>query len=308
MSDEEVIRMRQDRKPRLFGLFGYPLSHTLSPAMQEAGFGFYGWKDHYLAFELDPAHFTQAMKGLPGFLLDGFNVTVPYKERVIAFLGCLTPKARLIGAVNTVYRRGGQWIGTNTDIDGFLRSLEQDGDFRPRAKDALLLGAGGAARAVACGLASRGVRTLTLTDMIPEKARALASHFKRHFPKTRFAAVPCCESELRAALRGVHLVVNATTVGLRPGDPALIDPAWIPRAAPGRRMFFYDLIYHPSKTAFLKTAAAKGHRTSNGLGMLLYQGTAAFEHWTGQKAPVAVMRAALLKALKEREAPRAVKR
>jgi shikimate dehydrogenase len=203
--------------------------------------------------------------------------------------------------VNTVYRQGKKWAGTNTDVDGFLRSLMSDGGFRPRGCDALLLGAGGAARAVLYGLASEGIKTITVTDIMEEKAGSMVRHFQPLFPRTIFSTIPCREKELKESLIKSDLVVNATTVGLKASDPVLLKPSWIPKAKRGSQRFFYDLIYKPSKTAFLKNAAAKGHKISNGLGMLLYQGAAGFEHWTGQRAPVDVMRRALTKALKERE-------
>jgi shikimate dehydrogenase len=293
--------MKKTEELRLYGIFGYPLSHTLSPAMQEAGFEACGWKVHYLVFELELPAFRETLKGLPNFLLDGFNVTVPYKEQIIPFLDVLTPKARAIGAVNTVYRQGRKWAGTNTDVDGFLRSLMMDGGFRPRGCKVLLLGAGGAARAVLYGLASEGAKSIIVTDLMKEKAETLIRHFQPLFPRTVFATIPCLENELEESLQTADLVVNATTVGLKASDPVLLKPAWIPKAKTGRRMFFYDLIYQPSRTAFLKNAAAKGHKISNGLGMLLYQGAAGFEHWSGRKAPVEVMRRALMTALKERE-------
>lgn len=293
--------MSKKDRLRLFGIFGYPLSHTLSPSMQEAAFRFYGWKDPYLVFELSPAAFQKAMRGLRSILLDGFNVTVPYKEKVIPYLDVLTEKARLIGAVNTVYRKAGKWFGTNTDVDGFLRSLKEDGGFRPKGKRILLLGAGGAARAVTYGLAHEGAKSITITDLHEEKADAVIGHFRLIFPRTVFLKIRGEETPLRETLREADLVVNATTVGLKASDRALLAREWIPKASGKRRIFFYDLIYHPSRTRLLREAAGKGHRTSNGLGMLLYQGAYAFEYWTGQKAPVAVMKKALLKALKERE-------
>lgn len=292
---------RQQPPFQLFGLFGYPLTHTLSPAMQEAGFSAINRKAFYLAFELDRKHFREAISGLKTFLLDGFNVTVPYKEAVIPYLDELTPKARMIGAVNTVFRKGRKWAGTNTDAEGFLISLKRDALFHPRGKKILILGAGGAARAVTYALAANGAKKIILTDLYADKAQRLARHFSPLFRRVEITEMLCEPDHIADAVREADLVVNATTVGLKPSDPVLVSPARIPRAAGGKRKVFYDLVYHPSRTAFLKNAAKRGHRVSNGLGMLLYQGVRAFEIWTGEKAPVEAMRRALLKALKERE-------
>lgn len=293
--------MKRETDFRLFGIFGFPLSHTLSPAMQEAAFSALGLKAYYTVFELDLPRFHRAMKHLGCFLPEGFNVTVPYKEKVIPYLDRLTPKAKAIGAVNTVFRDRGRWAGTNTDVDGFLISLKKDARFRPRGKKVLILGAGGGARAVCYGLASEGALLVMMTDLYLEKAEKIIRDFRPLFPKTRFVKIACDAENLQKALADVHLVVNATAVGLKPSDPVLLQPSWIPKGKAKKKMLFYDLIYRPARTPFLKIAARRGHRISNGLGMLLYQGAYAFEHWTRKKAPVSVMRKALDRALKEQK-------
>ena len=140
--------MKQDPAFKLYGIFGYPLSHTLSPAMHEAAFRKLGIDANYIVLELIPEAFKKLMRKASRLSLSGFNVTVPYKETVMPFLDEVHPEARAIGAVNTVYRKGKRWIGTNTDMEGFLMALMKDGGFRPRGKRAVILGAGGAARAV----------------------------------------------------------------------------------------------------------------------------------------------------------------
>ncbi|MDD5217897.1 MAG: shikimate dehydrogenase [Candidatus Omnitrophica bacterium] len=281
-----------------FGIFGFPLGHTLSPAMQEAAFAALGLKAFYLVLELDRPHFHKVFGNIERLRLGGFNVTVPYKEEVIPYLDRLTPRARGIGAVNTVLYQGRKWIGTNTDVDGFLLSLERDGKFRPRGKKTLIFGAGGGARAVAYGLADEGARSIAITDIYPEKVGKLFKDLKPLFPKTEWITVAQNEEELKTVLRDVDLVVNATAMGLKPDDPVIIRASWIPQGSAKRRMLFYDLIYRPSVTPFLKVARRRGHRAVNGLGMLLYQGAKAFEFWTQKKAPVPVMRRVLENALK----------
>lgn len=295
---------RRNANLQLFGLLGCPLAHTLSPAMHEAGFSRLAIKAFYLVLELDEAHFRRAMAGLKTFLLEGFNVTVPYKETVIPYLTELTPKACAIGAVNTVFRKGKKWVGTNTDSDGFLMALQRDARFRPRGKRALILGAGGAARAAAYALAASGAEKIVLTDLYKQKPDRVVSDFSPVFPRTRLESIPCEPEHLKKFLRETDLVVNATTMGLKLSDPAILAPSWIPAASGGRKILFYDVIYQPFRTKFLNHAARRGHPVINGLGMLLYQGVRAFEIWTGEKAPVEAMRRGLKKALKEREKKR----
>lgn len=264
--------------------------------MQEAGFEKAGLKAYYCVCDLPPADFKKAFKGLNKFILDGFNVTVPYKQAVMPYLGRLTPEAKAVGAVNTVFREGKRWTGTNTDVYGFLTSLEKDGKFKTAGKTALVIGAGGAARAVVYGLASRKIWKIIIANRHVKRALQLARDFSKMFPKVYFEVVAldaCC---VGPAIEEADLVVNSTSVGLKSTDVPVIPAAWIPKA--GKKKLFFDLIYHVPKTSFMKTAEKKGHRTLGGLGMLLHQGTKAFEHWTGKKAPVETMRQALSAALK----------
>lgn len=296
---------------KLFGIFGCPLAHTLSPAMHEAAFRKLGIDAHYIVLELVPAAFKKLMSRSAKISLSGFNVTVPYKEVVMKYLGKVRPEARAIGAVNTVYRKGGQWVGTNTDMEGFLMALMKDGGFRPSKKRALVLGAGGAARAVVYGLSREGVQEILIADCFPEKARKIAKDMRKFFPRVIYQTATAGTPEVKEALQKADVIINATPLGLKPQDPLVVPEVWIPRAgkthgASGMRAsqkercgskFFMDLIYNPAVTPFLKAAKQKGHRTLNGLGMLLYQGARALEHWTGRRAPVSVMRQALLEAL-----------
>lgn len=283
--------------PRLFGIFGHPLDHTLSPAMQEAAFEQIGWKAHYLVFDLSLQGFRKAMTGLSRFPVEGFNLTVPYKQTVISYLKTLTPEAKAVGAVNTVFRKGRGWAGTNTDVHGFLTSLQKEGKFDPSGKNSLVLGAGGASRAVVYGLASRRAKKIRIAARRKNRAGILARDFHRLFPKTVFEVLDWSPEALKQGMLDSGLVVNATSAGLKNENPV---PARVIPAARENKALFFDLIYDPSPTPFLKAAAQKGHRTLGGLGMLLFQGAKAFELWTGKKAPAGIMRKALEKALKER--------
>lgn len=289
----------QDKTFKLYGIFGYPLSHTLSPAMHEAAFRKLGIDARYIVLESTPADFKKLMRRASELSLSGFNVTVPYKEMVMEDLDGIRPEARAIGAVNTVFKQGKRWVGTNTDMEGFLRAIMEEGGFRPSGKKAVILGAGGAARAVVYGLSRGGIREVLIADCFPQKARKIAGDMKKLFRRVTYRAVLAGIPEVKEALQKADIIINATPIGLGPQDPELVPEEWIPRAG-AKKIFFMDLIYNPAVTPFLKIARKKGHRTLNGLGMLLYQGARALELWTGRKAPVSVMRRALLNALNER--------
>ncbi len=266
--------------------------------MHEAAFRKLRINGNYIALELPSAAFKKLMARSSRISLSGFNVTVPYKEVVMSYLDEVRPEARAIGAVNTVYRRGKRWVGTNTDMEGFLLTIENDGKIRLSGKRAVVLGAGGAARAVTYGLARQGAREILITDCFPEKARKIVRDMRKLFPRVVFRNALAGAGEVKEAVQKADVIINATPLGLKPRDPRVLSESWIPKAGP-RKKFFMDLIYNPDRTLFLKDAKKKGHNTLNGLGMLLYQGARALECWTGRKAPVAVMRAALLRALKE---------
>ncbi len=297
---------------QLFGIFGYPLAHTLSPDMHEAGFRALGIDANYIVLELDSAGFRDAMRYIKKSQLSGFNVTVPYKEVVLKFLDQISPEARAIGAVNTVYRKGNRWCGTNTDMEGFLITLSREGHFCPRNKKAVVLGAGGASRAVTYGLCLRGIRKLSVVDAVPGKAENIIRDFQKIFKGTECLPLRAGDPEIGSLIAQADLVVNATPLGLKKDDPLPVSAEWIPNARKkgkvlrGRTVLqkkddpklFMDLIYNPVETAFLAAAKKRGHRTLNGSSMLLYQGVRAFECWTRRKAPVSVMREALMEKIR----------
>jgi shikimate dehydrogenase len=266
--------------------------------MQECAFERTGRKAHYLVFDLGPNDFRKAMTGLSRFPVEGFNLTVPYKQTVIPFLDGVTPQARAVGAVNTVFRKGPRWIGTNTDVDGFRASLQTEGRFKPEGRSALVLGAGGAARAVIYALAGKGVRTIRIAARRKARAQKIIRDFQKNFRRVRFEILDFSAEKLKTAVRDSDLVVNATSAGLKKKDRPVVPPNILTLDL--KKILFFDLIYDPYPTAFLRAAAKKGHRTLGGLGMLLFQGARAFECWTGAKAPVRFMRQALEQAIKER--------
>lgn len=277
---------------QIVAILGFPLKHSLSPVFQQAAFDHYGLDLRYQAWEVPPAGLGEAVARLrdPGAL--GSNVTVPHKEAVIPLLDGVDDTAREIGAVNTIVKQDGALMGYNTDVAGFLRGLREEGGLDPAGKAALLLGAGGAARAVAFGLLQAGVSRLVIANRGLERGERLAAELSSRFGP-RAQAIPW--KELAAAAGGCHLIVNATTLGMLhgPGEGQTPLPAaHIPRGA-----LIYDLVYNPLETPLLREARKAGAGVVGGLTMLIYQGAAAFELWTGRPAPVDIMFQAARKAL-----------
>jgi shikimate dehydrogenase len=280
-------------------LFGYPVHHSFSPALQNAAFQIRRLNYVYLAVPVPPARLEGAVAAVAFLDLLGANVTAPHKESVLSFLDEITPESQLLGAVNTIVNNDGRLIGHNTDGSGFLRAVRETG-FDPGGETVVILGAGGAARAVVAALARCGVRELIIFNRTLARAEGLAALVR----KQGVTATACNWDELetagpraRSALARAGLIVQTTSLGMhlpttddrRPTtDMPPVPPEWI-----STNHLVYDLVYNPIETAFLKMARMAGARTANGLGMLLYQGAVAFELWTGEQAPVETMRAAL---------------
>jgi shikimate dehydrogenase len=221
----------------------------------------------------------------------GANVTVPHKEQAFALVDTLTPEAAAVGAVNTVVARDGHLLGANTDGLGFLRSLHEEADCLPRGQHAVILGAGGAARAVTVSLAEAGAEPLVIVNRTVERAQSLAEFVHRKIGASAIG-LGLDDPRMPAMVSDCALVVNTTSVGLNPSDPPPIDPNILQPGA-----LVYDLIYRPRETALLREAKRRGCRVMGGLGMLLYQGALAFELWTGHKPSEAAMRHALVTAV-----------
>lgn len=272
---------------KIFGIFGYPLKHTLSPAMQNAAFRKWGIDAAYLALELDPHSFREVAKRFRETPLRGFNVTIPYKEAVIPYLAKISPEASVIGAVNTVKRYGNEFRGFNTDVYGFRRALRETG-MRIAGKKAVILGAGGASRACVAGLYLEKAKSVSVLNagFDFERARNLKRHFSKYLKRFPVSIFRIERTALKRELEDAEVLINATSLGLKKEDPVLIRPEFLPR----KKMLVFDVIYKPAETPLLRLARLKGHRTLNGLSMLLHQGARSFEIWTGKRAPVALMR------------------
>ena len=272
---------------KLFGLVGYPIGHSLSPNMHNAAFNKLNINAAYLPFQIKPNKLREGIDALVETGVSGFNVTIPFKSKCIKYLDSVEPVAREIGAVNTVVVKSNKLIGYNTDYLGFLKSLKEDLKFSPRKKRALILGAGGAARAICFGLCKESVRSVYIYDIVDKKAEQLALSAKESFEDIEI--VSCQKKDIKDIIKGVDLVVNCTPLGMNKKDSLPIDKKLL-----HRKLKLYDIVYNPLETALVKAAKSKGIKAVGGLNMLLYQGALAFELWTGKKAPINLMRKELL--------------
>lgn len=272
-------------KTKIAGLFGYPVSHTLSPRMHNSAFNKLHLDAVYLPFSVHPSELKNAVMSIRTFGFLGINITVPHKQTVMKYLDKITDSAKLIGAVNTIVVDGKKLIGHNTDGMGFVRSIEDDCGYKLKEKTMFLLGAGGAGRAVAIQSAFSGIKKIFISDTLEARAKNL----RKSIPERCEVCLVNKKNEMYNAIQESDIIVNATPIGMHKEDSISIPAEYIPKGC-----LVYDVIYNPPKTKLLKSV--RGCRIVNGLGMLLYQGVSAFELWTGQKAPVGTMREALIHA------------
>ena len=279
------------------GLIGWPVAHSLSPRMHEAGFAALGIDGVYERWPVEPGQVGARLAQLRDERVDGANVTVPHKQAVIPHLDALTETARRLGAVNTIWREGDRLHGDNTDLPGFLAHLRAEG-VEPAGKRVLVLGAGGAARAVVAGLAQAGCAALTVLNRTVARARELeaelraadllaASDLHAPPPVSRRGPVDMRCGAFPADLArhtDAELIVQCAALGM--SDGAL---AWDPEVALRPGQVVYDLVYTPRETPLLRKATVDGARAIGGLGMLVHQGALAFTRWTGRPAPLDVM-------------------
>jgi shikimate dehydrogenase len=288
---------------RYCAVYGYPVKHSASPAMQNAGIISLGLDWRYLAFPVHPDQLREAIAGAQAMKFIGLNLTVPHKLLAVNLVDVLDASASTWGAVNTIRFEAkdvaGEWkplrefedipnelrsVGFNTDADAITRSIREDLSFELRSKRVLLLGAGGAGRVAALKLAEQSVAELFLINRTASKAEEIAREIQQRFPSVH-ASVGYPD-------QNVDLTVNATSLGLKEGDALPLETV---RFSLNRCGAVYDMIYRPAETPLLKAAKSAGCRVANGIGMLLYQGAAALEIWSGKPAPIDVMRRALEK-------------
>lgn len=277
-------------KTKLCAVIGDPIEHSMSPLIQNAAFSDAKLDYTYVAFRVKGSQLEQAIAGMRAFNIAGLNVTIPHKVSVMQYLDKLDPLAEKIGAVNTIVNQDGVLTGHNTDAGGFMQALLETG-FKPKGKNVVILGAGGAARGISFILAEHNAH-LVIFNRTRDKALELQANVKRHF-KTNVEIPPFDQENLRKLLDAADLLVNTTSVGMHPNtadtplDVRLLRPD----------LPVYDIVYNPVETALIKAARAIGAQTISGVDMLVWQGALAFEKWTGHKAPVETMRNELVKAL-----------
>jgi shikimate dehydrogenase len=282
--------MAVNYKYELVGVFGYPVAENPTCVMQEAAFAALGLQWRYLTIEVKPEALPDAVKGLRAMNFRGINLTIPHKVAVMALLDEISPDAVQIGAVNTVRRAGDRLIGENTDGKGFLRGVREEAGIDPRGSHVVVLGAGGAARAITVELALAGAAQLTVVNRSVERGKALVADLT-----ARTGANAHFEPWLKtySVGREADILVNATSIGLFPDVDAMPD---VDLAAVRSDLLVCDVVPNPPETRLVQAARGQGLKTLTGLPMLVYQGAIGFEMWTGHQAPEAVMKRALEEA------------
>lgn len=281
-------------KTRVCGIIGDPIEHTLSPVMQNAAFREMGLDYIYLPFKVAEGNLSEAIDGLRALNMAGINVTIPHKVVVMPLLDDIDGLAGYIGAVNTIVNQGGSLKGYNTDASGFYQALTAN-KIEVSKKKIVILGAGGASRAIAFILADKGAE-LTILNRSLDSAQTIAERVFQAL-RTEIKVGKLTVKNLEPVLDEADILVNTTSLGMSPDLTETPVPARLLK----KELVVFDIIYNPLKTRLIKEAEKEGARVLNGLEMLVRQGTAAFELWTGLKAPIEVMRKAARDAMEENE-------
>lgn len=269
----------------LAGVFGWPIAHSLSPLLHGHWLQATGIKGHYVPLECKPEDLASAVPALLKTGFRGFNVTAPHKESIFAFADHVTQRAKIIGAVNTLWRDGGKLYGDTTDGDGFLASLPDGCDL----SHCVIIGAGGASKAIAYALCdTRALKSLTLLNRTQQRAAAVLETLQPCFPTVEMHTQTLDQGA--NALSCATLLINCTSLGMTGQPPLEMDLS--PCADD---MVLYDTVYSPAQTPLMRAGIARGLQTVGGLGMLIEQGRPGFAHWFGALAPVTGEEQALLK-------------
>ena len=285
----------QDVDPPIrLGVFGDPVAHSLSPQMQNAALKHCKIDIQYVRFQISPDELRESLNLIRDLKFVGVNLTVPHKIAALKLVDDLEESAKSIGAVNAI-KNNGKLHGLNTDGKGFARAIREEFVVDLRDLRVMILGAGGAARAIAMQCAKENCERLVIANRTLEKGKKLADELRDFFagprvlgPVARLQAIAWDEAAFRFQIGNVDLIVNATPLGLNRSDPSPIPARLL---AP--HLMVYDTIYSERRTPFVSAAVEAGARGANGLSMLLHQGALAFETWFGREAPLDVMRAAL---------------
>lgn len=267
-------------------IIGSPVDHSKSPYMHNLAFEKLGLDYAYMAFDIKEGSLKQGVDGLRTLNVRGFNITMPHKQEVMKYLDKIEEDAKLIGAVNTVLNNNGKLIGYNTDGKGFIKSLEER-NVKYIDEKIVIIGAGGAAKAIAIELALKGVKNIVIVNRTLEKAEAISHTINKNIEGSESRSLVLDEKLLKEELKDASILINTTSVGM--GDS--IDKNIIKNEDTlDKDLFVADLIYNPVKTKFLSMAEEKGCRIMNGLDMLVYQGALVFKIWTGADMPVEVIK------------------
>jgi shikimate dehydrogenase len=284
--------MKISGKTRVCGIIGDPVEHSLSPVMHNVAFEELNLDFVYLAFRVRREESREAITSARSLDLHGLNVTMPHKNAVMRYLDEIDSTARSIGAVNTILNNDGRLLGYNTDGIGALKALEENG-ITPNGKRLVLLGAGGAGKAIAFHSAPE-VEELVILNRTPQKAKKLAEVLRKEFNK-KINGNAFSTEIMKQELRDADILVNATSVGMHPDvNQSLVSPSLLKPD-----LCVMDIIYNPIETKLAKDAKAVGAKVVSGIEMLVYQGAASFEIWTNHPAPVKVMKQAVLNKLSE---------
>ena len=278
-------------KTKVCGVIGDPIEHTMSPVMHNAAFKELGLDYLYVSFRVRKEELGKAVESIRALNIRGLNVTTPHKVAIIPFLDELDPLVERIGAVNTIVNDDGVLTGYNTDATGFLQALLDKG-VEPERKNTVILGAGGASRAISFILAERGAHLVIFNRLLElDWAEELAHRISQVSKKVR--ALELNEKNQEMMLEGADILINATSVGMSSD----VDETPVPARLLKPALIVFDIVYNPIQTRLLKEAEAAGAQTTGGLNMLVWQGAIAFEKWTGRKAPLDLMRREVIKAL-----------
>ncbi len=277
-------------KTRIYGVIGDPIEHTLSPIIQNAAFKALDLDYVFLAFKVSPNQVDKAIAGMRALEIVGLNVTMPHKEAVIKNLDQIDENAKFLNAVNTIHNKDGQLIGYNTDGIGAIKALKENGS-NPKGKKILLLGAGGSARAIAYALAKQTDELIILNRTV-SVAKKIVNLLNKTLNK-KILADSLTTQKIREHIQQSDILINATSVGMKPNS----NQSLIPKQLIKPKMTIMDIVYNPVETKLAREAKSAGAKVVSGTEMLIYQGAASFEIWTGKTAPVEVMRKAALERL-----------
>ncbi|MTI60887.1 MAG: shikimate dehydrogenase [Firmicutes bacterium] len=270
-------------KTTLLGLIGYPIGHSYSPLLHNSALRRLGLNYVYLAFSVKPGELADAVAGIRSLNIRGVNVTIPYKEEIISLLDKIDPLAERVGAVNTIVNDEGILKGYNTDVIGIKRMIEEDAGFMIEEKNVVIVGAGGAARAVGVAVCESGAAGITIINRTHKKAKLLADFLEKTYSNLSIGYVELSVDQYYNVIKEADLLIDTTPIGMAP--EIKVSPIIEPQAL-HRDLLVIDLVYNPAETVLLKAARDVNASGLNGEGMLLYQGIESFKLWTGHEPEV----------------------